>query len=73
MRLIQRDDNGNLGLTHFSGHAIPEYAILSHTWESDDQELTYYEFSRGAGRRKRGYRKIAFCGEQAANDGLQYF
>ncbi|OCK79096.1 hypothetical protein K432DRAFT_275240, partial [Lepidopterella palustris CBS 459.81] len=49
------------------------YAILSHTWEADDQEVTFKDLTDGVGFNKLGYGKIQFCGEQAREDGLQYF
>lgn len=52
---------------------IPAYAILSHTWLSDNQEVTFDEFTRGAGRDKAGFDKIQFCAHQAQQDGLRYF
>jgi hypothetical protein len=52
---------------------VPPYAILSHTWGDDDQEVAYEDLSKGVGESKAGYHKIRFCGEQAARDGLQYF
>jgi len=73
MRLLKINGDGNFSLTRFIGREIPPYAILSHTWETDDQELTFQDMIRGAGRSKAGYRKIQFCGEQAKKDDLQYF
>ncbi|PMD33596.1 HET-domain-containing protein [Hyaloscypha variabilis F] len=74
MRLLERDINGEFRLTKDLGKDdIPPYAILSHTWGDDDQEVAYEDLSKGVGRSKAGYRKIRFCGEQAALDGLQYF
>lgn len=50
---------------------IPAYAILSHTWLSGNQEVTFDEFTRGAGRDKAGFDKIQFCAQQAQQDGLR--
>lgn len=52
---------------------IPDYAILSHRWGSNEDELTYKEMVKGKGKEKAGYRKIELCGEQARKDGLDYF
>jgi hypothetical protein len=49
-----------------------QYAILSHTWGQPNEEVTF-EDMESSGRGKAGYKKIKFCGEQAARDGLQYF
>ncbi|OAP64881.1 hypothetical protein AYL99_00853 [Fonsecaea erecta] len=74
MRLLQALPNGCFRLTEdFPDHAVPPYAILSHRWENDDQEVTYEDMEKGLGRDKAGYDKIQFCGEQATRDGLQYF
>jgi hypothetical protein len=55
-----------------AGDEIPPYAILSHTWE-DDQEVTFNDMKNGTGQSKKGYAKIQFCGGQAVHDGLHYF
>jgi len=74
MRLLKRNAAGQLSLTKdFVGDNIPEYAILSHTWGADTEEVTFQDFMDGSGRDKSGYKKIYFCGEQACRDGLQYF
>jgi hypothetical protein len=52
---------------------LPPYAILSHTWENDDEEVTFKDLAIGTGENKAGYGKIRFCGEQAARDGLEHF
>ncbi|KAF2474922.1 uncharacterized protein BDR25DRAFT_113011 [Lindgomyces ingoldianus] len=75
MRLLRRSDTGEFTLTEdFVGdEAIPRYAILSHTWGADAEEVTFEDLTNGTGRDKPGYEKIWFCGEQAAQDDLQYF
>jgi len=73
MRLLKVDGDGTLSLTRFMGGEIPSYAILSHTWEADDQEVIFKDLADGTGTSKTGYRKIRFCGEQARRDGVQYF
>jgi hypothetical protein len=72
MRLLKLDDDGSFSLIDFPGDMIPSYAILSHTWEADN-EVTFQDFKDGVESSKAGYRKIQFCGEQARKDGLQYF
>ncbi|EHK98765.1 putative Vegetative incompatibility protein HET-E-1 [Glarea lozoyensis 74030] len=64
--------DGDLSLTKDLFKDIPPYAILSHTWGDDDQEITYKEVMDGSGKSKAGYRKIQFCGEQARRDSLEY-
>ncbi|KAH9206332.1 NACHT domain-containing protein [Leptodontidium sp. 2 PMI_412] len=74
MRLLQYNNDGNFSLTEFNESDIPEYAILSHTWEQDNsKEVTYAEVISGTGQNKDGFKKIRFCGEQARQDGLPYF
>src|SRR5438045_1524248 len=74
MRLLERNSVGELSLTRdFVGDNIPEYAILSHTWGADTDEVTFRDLIDGTGKSKAGYDKIRFCAQQAANDGLQFF
>jgi hypothetical protein len=62
-----------LSLTQFLEGAIPPYAILSHTWGADSEEVTFDDLTNGTGKDKSGYKKIRFCGEQAVQDDLEYF
>jgi hypothetical protein len=73
MRLLGYEEDGRLTITRFDDHAIPRYAILSHTWGADAEEVTFADLAQGGGKHKPGYKKIRFCGEQAQQDGLQYF
>src|SRR5579862_2097532 len=75
MRLLRLEDDGEFSLTKdlVGDDTIPPYAILSHTWGSDDEEVTFNDLTNGAGKDRPGYRKIRFCGKQAANDGLRFF
>jgi hypothetical protein len=72
MRLLQFNDNGKLSLTEFFKSAIPNYAILSYKWGTD--EVTFKDLTNGTSKRKAsGYNKIQFCREQARRNGLKYF
>jgi hypothetical protein len=74
MRLLQYNNDGEFSLTKdFVSGEIPEYAILSHTWGVDTEEVTYRDMIDGTGKNKIGYEKIRFCGEQARRDLLGYF
>jgi ankyrin repeat protein len=73
MRLLQVHKSGSFSLIERFGDDIPPYAILSHTWGSPDEEVTFQDLQAGLGEHKRGYRKIIFCGKQAADDGLKFF
>ncbi|KAF1817334.1 hypothetical protein P152DRAFT_445438 [Eremomyces bilateralis CBS 781.70] len=65
---------GHLSLTEdlATDDVLKKYAILSHTWKHGE-EVTLEEFINGTGKNKAGYKKIEFCGEQAAPDGLEHF
>ncbi|KAH7398612.1 hypothetical protein BKA66DRAFT_407517 [Pyrenochaeta sp. MPI-SDFR-AT-0127] len=75
MRLLRWNDNGEVELAEFSAsnEATPPYAILSHTWGADGDEVTFEDLKHGTGKDKPGFKKIWFCGEQARKDSLQYF
>ena len=73
MRLLQCNSVGVFILTkNFDDDHVPQYAILSHTWGPDEDEVTFEDLKNNAGENKPGYEKIKFCGEQARRDGLQY-
>jgi Tol biopolymer transport system component len=85
MRLLKLE-NGEISLTKDITNPTTPYAILSHTWgEDDNEEVNFVDLEDGSGyymtlfgRKKKGktkigYKKLQFCGEQAARDGLQYF
>lgn len=73
MRLLHLQDNGEFSLTEFYAKNIPQYAILSHTWGSDHDEVTFKDIKEGTGKNKEGYKKLSFCAKQAARNHLRYF
>ncbi|KAJ4290293.1 hypothetical protein N0V90_010509 [Kalmusia sp. IMI 367209] len=73
MRLLRRCDIGGYSLTQFNDDTTPSYAILSHTWGADAEEVTFDDINNDVDNDKPGYEKIQFCGEQAARDGLEWF
>ncbi|KAK7178376.1 Vegetative incompatibility protein HET-E-1-like protein 15 [Paraphaeosphaeria sporulosa] len=73
MRLLQYSESGELSIHSFDDGAIPPYAILSHTWGADGDEVSFADVETGDSRTKPGYKKIVFCGERARDDGLEYF
>jgi hypothetical protein len=74
MRLLKDDGHGNLSLAEYHGDNLPRYAILSHNWGPDCEEVTFKDLmEEGAGRNKTGFKKIDFCRKQAASDGIHYF
>ncbi|CAI6336333.1 unnamed protein product [Periconia digitata] len=85
MRLLTTNSGGSLCLKEFVGSKIPHYAILSHTWGPDEEEVTYQDLRSetrpvisghsvppGHYASKPGFKKLNFCVKQAAADGLQY-
>jgi hypothetical protein len=38
----------------FVGDEIPRYAILSHTWDADDEEFTYQRLHKWPGKKQDG-------------------
>jgi hypothetical protein len=71
MRLLDFSHD-QVRLTRDFTNNAPPYAILSHTWGEDDQEVTFQDLMQGVGKSKAGYEKIRFCRKQAATNGLQY-
>jgi hypothetical protein len=74
MRLLYYTSDGELNWTKdFIGDdKVPPYAILSHTWQ-DDQEVTFSDLINKKGKGKTGYNKIRFCAQQAEHDRLHHF
>jgi hypothetical protein len=73
MRLVQRNESGELSLTEdLADEDVPsQYAILSHTWSHG--EVTFEDMKNGTVTAKAGYEKIQFCADQAEYDHLKYF
>jgi len=73
IRLLQRRNKDDYRLTYFNEGAIPPYAVLSHRWGQDEEEVTLEDITNGTGKDKAGYRKIQLYAKQAARDSLTYF
>jgi hypothetical protein len=73
MRLFRHKDNGEFSLFECDGSNLPKYAILSHTWGADDEEVLFKDMVDGSDKSKAGYKKIQFFAKQAEKDGLHYF
>src|SRR4051794_36313342 len=73
MRLLKLEPNGEFSLTDNLVDDVPPYAILSHTWGADAEEVTFQDLEEGTGKSKTGYTKLQFCGKKAKTDGLEYF
>lgn len=65
---LHDDDSNNDG-----SPVIPRYAILSHTWGGDKDEMIFDDIQNRAARDKTGYKKLEFCTERANKDGIDYF
>jgi Heterokaryon incompatibility protein (HET) len=72
MRLL-KCENGEFSLIKFADQEIPEYAILSHTWGLDSDEVDFQDIMNKKDEDKPGYEKLRFCAKQAARDGLLFF
>ncbi|KIW28440.1 uncharacterized protein PV07_08106 [Cladophialophora immunda] len=73
MRLLYFDDHGALRLTDDLHDNVPAYAILSHTWGDDKDEVAFDDLKSESWKNKAGSAKIGFCGEQAKKDKLEHF
>lgn len=73
MRLLRIDNGCEPCLTKDLYEDIPRYAILSHKWGPDDEEVTFKDMAEGTGKSKVGYRKIQFCRDEAVRNGLKHF
>jgi hypothetical protein len=70
MRLINVH---TLKLKHFQDETKPPYAILSHTWDSIEDEVSFADFQDLAiSRKKVGFKKIAFMCNEAKSAGIDY-
>ncbi|RMZ80954.1 hypothetical protein DV738_g2498, partial [Chaetothyriales sp. CBS 135597] len=73
MRLLTFDERGMLKHTKDLITDIPPYAILSHRWGADEDEILFDDVAKGIDTSKAGYAKVKFCAEQSKKDGLEYF
>lgn len=77
MRLLSGSANlhGQIRLTEHSTRDSPPYAVLSHRWGDDADEVTFKDMVEGTQRPKSkpGYRKIEFCQERNAANGVNHF
>ena len=74
MRLLERKPDGNLVFRESTDTDVPVYAILSHTWlANSNEEVSFQDIEASTGKSKAGWRKIQFCADKAAADGLRYF
>jgi hypothetical protein len=57
-------------LEEFLGSTKPPYAILSHTWGTE--EVTFQDMQNGKAKGKKGYNKIHNCCQKALREDLKY-
>lgn len=69
MRLLHAS---TITLRSFSPNSIPPYAILSHTWGAEEDEVTLQELGQPSVLNKPGYSKIEGACRQTLKDGLEY-
>ncbi len=72
MRLLHAETFRLVEFSH--DDPIPEYAILSHTWGANGDEVTIKDLSGWPPwfKRKPGWAKIKGCCRQARTDGIEY-
>jgi hypothetical protein len=63
MRLLKWKSDNDFSLTRDFIHDIPLYAILSHTWGADTEEITFEDLTDSISKNKVSYNKIRFYGE----------
>ena len=62
-------------LEEFFNEQVPPYAILSHTWGRDQDEVSFRDITERSAERASANHwpiKLSGCCEQAAKDGLEY-
>ncbi|KAL6914916.1 hypothetical protein FSST1_012676 [Fusarium sambucinum] len=68
MRLIHVE---TMKMRQFSERQIPEYAILSHRWGEDKDEVSFSDMTKGSSK-KVGMAKVLGCCKQAKKDKIKY-
>lgn len=75
MRLLKIRSDGEFDLVERGDGDSLKYAILSHTWLPDGQEVTFEELGSPVNdttKAKLGYQKLVFCSRQAKIDGFPF-
>lgn len=74
IRLLKWSAPNQLSLTKDFTDNIPPYAILSHVWVSDDEEVTFDDLCKDplVAQSKADYAKTRCYGEQAQRDGIEH-
>ncbi|CAK7230690.1 hypothetical protein SBRCBS47491_007671 [Sporothrix bragantina] len=72
---LLHNDNGKLTLAKNVNESTAAYAILSHTWGDDAQEVLFEDMAQDnldRAKSKAGFEKVQFCVERAKEAGLSY-
>lgn len=72
MRLLHIQDDASFRLVEQTEPKKHSYAILSHTWGQDKDEVSFQDLFNNSGREKPGYQKLVFCARQAIKDKIRY-
>ncbi|KAL7759166.1 hypothetical protein ACKLNR_011593 [Fusarium oxysporum f. sp. zingiberi] len=67
MRLVNTQ---TIQLEFLNDDNVPDYAILSHTWEQE--EVLFHDMGRGSAKLKKGYAKLESCCHVARENGFEY-
>jgi hypothetical protein len=73
MRLLKIGTGDDFSLVELKREKMQPYAVLSHVWGEEDQEVTFKDMVEKTGKKKVGFDKIRFCAQEAINDGIEYF
>jgi hypothetical protein len=73
MRLLRIEEDGSVSLNEYAKEDKPRFAILSHRWGPNHEEVTFKDMVENTGRDKKGFEKIRACGEQAKRDDYDLF
>ena len=73
MRLLRTDGDIPVLKTFNDERHLPKYAILSHTWMADEDEVTFSDLQDIENAKlKPGWKKIAYSRDEAKADGLDW-
>ncbi|KAF5648624.1 ankyrin repeat-containing protein [Fusarium sp. NRRL 52700] len=67
MRLVNTE---TIQLEFLADDNVPDYAILSHTWEQE--EVLFHDMGRDSAKLKKGYAKLESCCRVARENGFEY-
>lgn len=73
IRLIHIETQDSFSLTNHLFEQAPPYAILSHTWGVDDEEVIFEDMQDDAWKQKAAHVKLRFCADRVQKDGLDHF